>query len=214
MAYCKTRRNGIRNFFGGCNRSIYKAFVNSQICRASGSTALSVIYDLPMVSSTDDPTLVKANKFLELVLDYGQLGNYLVEFFTWMKHIPSSLASWKRLAEGRYEEYSHLFVGWFREVEDRIVMTFIRFSLPSRSPSHLERRGRTPELCWDIDSGTGAQSPERGRGRIHSCYNVVRIVLYLILLRIWLMITSISVAGAETVSNGLVSTIVDFFHAV
>ena len=94
---------------------------------------LSVVYDLPMVSSTDDPTLVKANRFLDIVLDYGQLGNYLVEFFTWMKYIPSSVASWKRLAEERYEEFSDMFVGLFREVEDRIVMTSSPFSLPPRS---------------------------------------------------------------------------------
>jgi hypothetical protein len=134
MAYCKTRTNGMWNFFGGCNRSICKAFVNPQICRASASTVLSVVYDLPMVSSTDDPTVIKVNRFVEIAVDYGQLGNYLVEFFTWMKYIPSSVASWKRLAEERHEEYSDMFVGMFREVEDRIVMTFIRCSLPPRSP--------------------------------------------------------------------------------
>ena len=87
-----------------------------------------------MISSTDDPILIKANRFLEIIIDYGQLGNYLVEFFTWMKYIPSPVASWKRLAEERYEEYSDMFVGLFREVEDRIVMTFIRFSLLPHSP--------------------------------------------------------------------------------
>ena len=87
-----------------------------------------------MVSSTDDPTVVKVNRFLEIGVEYGQVGNYLVEFFTWMKHIPSSVASWKRLAEERYEEYSDMFVGWYREVEDRIVTNFVLFSLSSHSP--------------------------------------------------------------------------------
>jgi len=134
MAYCKTRTNWMWNFVGGCNRSIRKAFVNPQIYRASASTVLSVVYDLPMVSSTDDPTLIKVNKFLEIAVDYGQLGNYLVEFFTWMKYIPSLVVTWKRLAEQRYEEYSDMFVGLFREVEDRIVMILIRCSLPPCSP--------------------------------------------------------------------------------
>ena len=96
---------------------------------------LSVLYDLPMVPSTHDPIVIKVNGFLEIAAEYGQIGNYLVEFFTWMNYIPSSVASWKRLAEERYEEYSDMFVGLFREVEDRIVMTFIRGSLPSHSPT-------------------------------------------------------------------------------
>jgi len=116
------------NFFGECNRSICNAFVNPQR-RASASSVLSVVYDHPMLSSTDDPTVIKVNRFLEIGVEYCQLGNYLVEFFTWMKYIPSSVASWKRLAEERHEEYSDMFVGMFREVKDRIVMTFICCSL-------------------------------------------------------------------------------------
>ena len=95
---------------------------------------LSVVYDLPMVSSTDDPTVVKINRLLEIGIEYGQVGKYLVEFFPWMKYIPSSVASWKRLAEEQHREYSGMFVGLIREVEDRIVMTFIRCSPMPRSP--------------------------------------------------------------------------------
>ena len=175
MAYCKTRTNGRRKFFGGCNRSICKTFVNLQISRASASTLLSVVYDLPMISSTDDPTLVKANIFLEICLDYGKLGNYLVEFFRWMKYIPSSVAGWKRLAEERHKEYSDMFVGLFREVGDRIVVDFIRFFLPLLT-NRIETRGRTSELCWDINSGAGAPSPKRSRRCVDSCYNVVCII--------------------------------------
>jgi len=134
MAYCKIRTNGMKNFVGACNRSICKAFVNPRSCRVSASTVLSVVYDLPMVSSTDDPTVIKVNRFLEIGVEYGQVGNYLVEFFTWMKYIPSSMASWKRLAEERYEEYFDVFVGLFRVVDDRIVMTFALFFVPSCSP--------------------------------------------------------------------------------
>ena len=122
------------NVFGrGRDQSICRALVNPRICRASASTLLSVVYDRPMVSSTDDPTLIKVNRFFEIGIEYGQLGNYLVEFFPWMKYIPSSVATWKRLAEERHKEYSDMFVGLFGEVEDRIVRTFIRCSLRPRS---------------------------------------------------------------------------------
>ena len=135
MVYYKTRINGKSNLAGEYDQLFNKrGLVKVEICRASASTVLSVVYDLPMVTSTDDPTVVRVNGFRDIFRDYGQLGNYLVEFFTWMKYIPSSVASWKRLAEERYEEYSDLFVGMLREVEDRIVIVFIRFPLLPRSP--------------------------------------------------------------------------------
>ena len=136
-----------------------KAFVNVQICRASASTVLSVVYDLPMVTSTDDPTVVRVNMFLDAIRDYGQLGNYLVEFFTWMKYIPSSVASWKKLAEERYKEYSHMFVGMLREVGGRIVMVFICFSLPHRSTIMQKQGDERPSFA-------GTLVREKGRHRL------------------------------------------------
>ena len=160
MVYCKIRINWTWNFFGGCNGTICKVLVtNPQIYRASASTALSVVYDFPMVLSTDDPTVVKTNAFNDTVFRYGNLGNYLVEFFPWMKYIPSSMANWKRIAEEQHKQYSDMFVGLFHEVEDRIVMpAFIPVFVSLTND--VETRGRTPELYRDIDSGTGAPSPE------------------------------------------------------
>ena len=112
-----------------------------------------------MVLSTDDPTVVKTNAFNDIFISYGNLGNYLVEFFPWMKYIPSSMAKWKRVAEEQHKEYSGMFMGMFREVEDRIVMPLIQ-SVSASLTNDLETRGRTPELCRDIDPGTGAPSPE------------------------------------------------------
>ena len=90
------------------------------------STLLSVVYDLPTVSSPDDPTVTEVNAFIERLSHYTFPGNYLVEFFTWMKYIPSSVAKWKKEAEEGYAEYSRMFIGMFRDVENRIVISFIR----------------------------------------------------------------------------------------
>ena len=89
------------------------------------STALSVVYDLPTVSSVDDPIVTKVNAFGDRIAHYAFPGSYLVEFFTWMKYIPSFIAKWKKEAEEGYEEYSRIFVGLFSDVEKRIVMLFI-----------------------------------------------------------------------------------------
>ena len=90
---------------------------------------LSIVYDLPTVSSTNDPTVEKINSFIKVCVEYGIPGGYLVEFFTWMKYIPSSLAKWKRVAEEKHKEYTDMSVGMFRDVENRIV-TFFFFTLP------------------------------------------------------------------------------------
>ena len=82
------------------------------------STVLSITYDLPTVSSPDDPTAIKINQFMEILVHYALPGNYLVEIFPWMKHIPSSIAKWKKEAEETYKEYSGMFMGLFRDVED------------------------------------------------------------------------------------------------
>jgi len=90
---------------------------------------LSVGYDLPTVLSTNDPTVAAVNKFTEVFLDYGNPGNYLVEFFPWMKNIPSSLAKWKREAEKGYIHYTEIWEGMFREVENRIVTCLLRLPI-------------------------------------------------------------------------------------
>ena len=93
--------------------------------RAAVSIVLSVMYDLPSVSSAHDPTVIKINKFTDTLIDYASPGHYLVEIFPWMKYIPSSMAGWKRKAEGEFQEYSKVFGGMFSQVEDRIVCSVV-----------------------------------------------------------------------------------------
>ena len=89
--------------------------------RAAASTVLSVAYDHPTVASTDDATVRAIDDFTRIGVDYALPGNYLVEFFTWMLYIPSSIAKWKRVAEERQKKYSAMFEAKFCDVEDRIV---------------------------------------------------------------------------------------------
>ena len=86
---------------------------------------LGVIYDLPEVSSMDDPTVAKIHGFVEKATEYGSPGNYLVEYLTWMKHIPSALAKWKRKAEAEFKDSSDMFLGMLRDIDDRIVSTVL-----------------------------------------------------------------------------------------
>ena len=103
----------------------------------AASTVLSTVYDLPTAYSPDDPIVTKVNTYVKRLTHYAGPGNYLVEFFTWMRYLPSSIAKWKKDAEDGYIEYSKFFLGLFSDVEIRIVKTFIRFPSP-------------PDMfCWD-----------------------------------------------------------------
>ena len=133
MASCKILVAGERNSVGECIQVSHAKLKLILECRASASTVLSVTYDLPTISCTNDPIVVKINEFADIGVDYAHPGNYLVEFFTWMKYIPPSVAEWKRLAEARSKYYSAMFVGMFRDVGDRIVKRFICFTCTARS---------------------------------------------------------------------------------
>lgn len=143
MVYSKTLPAGSVNCVGECVCDLRKISISCE-CRTQASTVLSLVYDLPPVTSVSDPTVTKVNQFADQGTRYAVPGNYLVEFFTWMKHIPSPLAKWKREAEKGFEEYSEFFGDMFRKVENRIVRAPVLpfFGLPSHD--HItERRGRT-----------------------------------------------------------------------
>jgi cytochrome P450 len=67
--------------------------------RHGSSIMLSVNYHLPPVDSEDDPIIVGVMKHVERLMHETQPGSRLVEFFTWMRYIPSRFAKWKRDAE-------------------------------------------------------------------------------------------------------------------
>ena len=85
---------------------------------------LTALYDSPPITSTDDPALAKVNGFVEQAIQYAIPGKYFVEIFTWMKYLPSWMAKWKRDAERGYRDNCDMFLGMYRDVEERIVSCF------------------------------------------------------------------------------------------
>ena len=57
--------------------------------RHAFSIMLSVNYHFPPLDSEDDPVVVGVVKHVERVLHEMQPGTRLVEFFPWMRYIPS-----------------------------------------------------------------------------------------------------------------------------
>lgn len=88
---------------------------------ATASMIWSVIYDKPPITSTQDPQIARINDFITRIVRAAFPGAHYVEFFTWMKYIPSSIAKWKREAEEWYRKDSELFEGFFLEARQRVV---------------------------------------------------------------------------------------------
>jgi hypothetical protein len=57
--------------------------------RAAASMILSVVYGRPTITSEQDHTVEVINNFADRLTRAAYPGAYLVEFFPWMRYIPS-----------------------------------------------------------------------------------------------------------------------------
>jgi len=62
---------------------------DKHIRRAAASMVLSVVYNQPPIKSEQDSTVKLANEFIRRLTLAAYPGAHLVEFFPWMKYIPS-----------------------------------------------------------------------------------------------------------------------------
>ncbi|KAN0124436.1 cytochrome P450 monooxygenase [Russula decolorans] len=89
--------------------------------RAAASMSLSAVYGYPTLTSEQDHVVVVVNEFAERIFKAVYMGAHLVEFFPWLRHLPSSLAKWKRDAEAWYRQDSAMFEGLFHPVEANVA---------------------------------------------------------------------------------------------
>jgi hypothetical protein len=80
-----------------------------------------MVYDTPALLSEDDPKITRINDFAERLVSAAYPGAYLVEYFTWMRYLPSWMAKWKRDVLEQYRIDDAMFQGLFNEVSDRVV---------------------------------------------------------------------------------------------
>jgi hypothetical protein len=128
MGFCKIHPRGAIMYLG-------KSFVIdlddnplTNLARATASTISTLLYDTPALNNVNDPSVAHLNDFVERVAIALHPGAYLVEFFTWMKYLPSWMAAWKRDALEWYEKDSNLFLRLYDDVCQRIVSSFLQSS--------------------------------------------------------------------------------------
>jgi hypothetical protein len=98
---------------------------DNHLRRASTSLVLSVIYGLPPLLDSKNPDILRVNRFTERALHAAAPGAFLVEYFTWMEHLPRFMSPWRRYAEDWFRADSVLFEKLFSNVKDRVIRCFI-----------------------------------------------------------------------------------------
>jgi len=57
--------------------------------RAAASMSLSAVYGYPSLTSEQDHVVMAVNEFAERIFKAVYMGAHLVEFFPWLRHLPS-----------------------------------------------------------------------------------------------------------------------------
>ena len=93
--------------------------------RHAWSIILSIDYHLPPVDSEDDPVVVGIADHVQRALHEMQPGNRLVEYFPWMRYIPSRCVwyclSWASLIVARR------FAKWKRDAQSWFIQDTLRY---------------------------------------------------------------------------------------
>ncbi|KAN0132230.1 Cytochrome P450 [Lactarius tabidus] len=97
--------------------------------RTTASVAMAVTYDTAPIASELDSKVKAINDFVARLTRAALPGAHFVEFFPWMRRIPSRFAKWKRDAEYWHEKDSAMFVGLFNGVRKKLSKDIDRPSL-------------------------------------------------------------------------------------
>lgn len=88
---------------------------------------LTVCYDEPPLQSLHDPAITKVHAFVDRMIFAAYPGNFLVEYFTFMKYFPRSIAKWKREALDWFKHDNAMFGGLYRKAIKKSVRCFAVF---------------------------------------------------------------------------------------
>ncbi|KAF5372236.1 hypothetical protein D9758_005061 [Tetrapyrgos nigripes] len=89
----------------------------SHIERTSSSIALSLMYGLPLIQSSQDPSIHWMNHFINESTIAVTPGTHLVEMVPFLRRLPRSLSKWRQHAEKSYEEFATYFEERFRNIK-------------------------------------------------------------------------------------------------
>ncbi|THU76606.1 cytochrome P450 [Dendrothele bispora CBS 962.96] len=89
--------------------------------RASISTMLSILYDIPPIQSLSDPRAIFMENLVDRISKALLPGAYLVEILPILSRLPLFLSKWKRDAQRDFRNYSKVFEDMFRSIKEKFV---------------------------------------------------------------------------------------------
>ncbi|KAL0568407.1 hypothetical protein V5O48_013576 [Marasmius crinis-equi] len=93
---------------------------DSELQRAAASLLLSVIYNLPILESSDDPAINRISQFASRVTQAMFPGTYFVEYLPLMRYFPAFVSKWKRDSQMWYRRDTEFFRSLYVEVKNRM----------------------------------------------------------------------------------------------
>lgn len=108
---------------------------------------VAVVYDKPAVKDAEDPSVRDVNAFVARLVRSALPGAHFVEFFTWMKHLPSWIAPWKREAETWHRRDGQMFEGLYLDVKERQAKGDERPSFAASLAQTQERHNLSDKEC-------------------------------------------------------------------
>ncbi|KAJ7697080.1 cytochrome P450 [Mycena metata] len=122
---------------------------NEEFRRATASMVWSVVYDKPVIANSEHPSIATVNAFMARLVRAALPGSHYVEFFPWMKHIPSSMAKWKRDAEEWYRKDSKVFEDLYTEAKHRVAAGDDRSTFAANLARNVNHHGLSDkESAW------------------------------------------------------------------
>ncbi|KAF8904842.1 cytochrome P450 [Mucidula mucida] len=122
---------------------------DEELRRAAASMIMAVVYDAPIIEDCHNPSIGVVNTFVERLARSAFPGEYLVEFFPWMRYLPNSIAMWKRDAENHHKVDSVLFQSLYDDVEKRVDNGDARPSFTATLVKEKKRHGlNQKEAAW------------------------------------------------------------------
>ncbi|KAI0074779.1 cytochrome P450 [Panus rudis PR-1116 ss-1] len=134
----------------------WKAHVN----RAVKSAVLAVSYATPPIASETDPVVKYIDDFMHRLEHAARPGEYLVEIFPILAHLPDWAARWKREGKKAHERDTMEFMGLYRDAVGRAERNEAGPSLSAllmKNPDLSEK-----EAAWIAGSMFGAGASTTG----------------------------------------------------
>ena len=117
--------------------------------RFAASVVLGTLYGWPPIDATSNKLVREINDLVQLAVRALAPGEFLVDTFPVMAYIPAWMAKWKREGEEWFNRVTSLFVGFFTDVEEKMV--FYCLPVADLVLADIVQRDGTSQACLAAD---------------------------------------------------------------